>query len=206
MNVGVDLEERISGPHASVDEMVGIALAASHLWYDSSFRGRGTTVLLALLNNAESAVRESALHVFEQREELPPGGQTVSLLDAVRNDPDLLSRIPDAFFEQIHLLLPSEAERVVALLAGFLDALDRGDRPATSLHVAGPEMVRAAVTLQRLRPFREAGMSIFERLLTRGAYGLDEVLFDLDARPRRTAPRARRARTRIRGQRTNRST
>lgn len=76
----------------------------------------------------------------------------------------------------------------MSFITGLLDVIEDGVRPETGWLTTGPELMRAAVTLQRMQPYREAGMVIFERLLALGAHGVDDVLFDLDARPRRSIP------------------
>jgi len=188
LNVELDLTERLATGQASVDERIGIALATAHVWYEGPFRPRATEVLLRLYADVDVRVRESALSVLDQREELPLDDETRRLLDAVTADADLVARLPTALFQQVHLLLPSEAARVRLVMNRFLDAVDSGNRVEVSWLSVGPELMRAAVTLQRLSSFRDAGMAIFERLLAKGAYGIDEVLFDLDARPRRGRP------------------
>jgi hypothetical protein len=111
---------------------------------------------------------------------------TTSLLDAIVGDASLMAAVPDRLCTQLPLLLPMEAGRVAKFVGALLDAIESGRRSDPGWGVSvGPDLIAISVTLQRMRPFREQGMSLFERLLAGGAYGIDAVLFDVDARPRR---------------------
>jgi hypothetical protein len=62
----------------------------------------------------------------------------------------------------------------------------------TGTAAVGPELVDIAITLHRLGPqTRQAGLELFEKLLTINAYTAQETLDQIDNRFRDNAPSAR---------------
>lgn len=176
--------ERLDPTRTTSHERVGIALAAARLWSEPRFCRVATDLLATAFRDPDPVVRLGALDVFRIGDDFAWTAEARQLLDIVTNDPSLMAGIHELICSKMKSLLPLDPSAVVRFAKAFLDAAAlRGEGWWAAS--AGPELAALAVTLQRLSAYRDAGMDLFERLLSMGVYGIDQTLFDLDARPRR---------------------
>lgn len=189
---GIEADEvvaRFDEASCSLDERVGIAIGAGSLWDVQSFRPAATALLLRAMRRPEIEVRRAAVVTAARNRALSADDHAAAFVDALSDNHELMGLIPDQFCEEVLELLPLDPERMARFADAYLCSVERGLRPERSWAIAaGPSLIAVAVTLQRLPSCRVNGIDLFERLLSLGAYGLDEVLFDLDSRPRRGAP------------------
>ena len=123
---------------------------------------------------------------------------TQSLLVALLDHPQVLAADRGPWLiDRLRELLPSGADLIADVTLALVSELGRSGRRGHLLSY-GPELADVSLTLQRLDPAtRSKGLDLFELLLEQDAYGIHDVLAELN--PARIEARAGRPARRIRG-------
>ena len=174
----LDLDEASDEP-----ARVGVAGICVDLW-TSSWREACTRVLERLAENGSRTEREQILSGLHPSE--------VMVDDESRRLLVALARDPEAFFvthsglalEWVSSLLHCYPTEVRTLVEGLVTALETRGTDAPYVHAGLDTLVNLSITMQRLPQHREAGLDIFERLLSIGFYGARRALDEADAWPR----------------------
>lgn len=187
-----------------VNERVGIAFAAVNLWNDRRYRGMAADTLVRLCACGDIPVLQALTDLFRLNNPLSADGNGRRLLDALAEHGVLRQPLGGTFVVRtLSALVHAEPGRVSRLSADLVDGWAARLIGNTGRHLHDmDELIDIAVTLQRCDPpYRAQGLDLFERLLALEAYGVEEVLVELDGRFVRSAsPTPRRRRRRAAGQ------
>lgn len=170
-----------SSPQA-VDAKRGLAFAAANMWWWPSGREVCTDALIALARSESASVRAAAMEVFHHQEVMPADEHTERLLDALGESPQALrdANAPSVVWH-LSRLCAEEPERTLRLCE-ILVSMDEAAMRASRIDVGADDLINVSLTLQRKESFREAGLSLFERLLELNLYGIYKVLREVDIR------------------------
>lgn len=187
----------------SVNGRTGAAFACVNLWADVDSTTRAADLLLRILARHEEEPWIALLDLFRLVDEIEPTADWSRLLEAIADELPRQETIHSTFVvDRLQSLLPHKAGLVAKIALALTDKWksELADM-RTGTAMAAPELVDIAITLHRLSPdIRDAGTSLFERLLYLNAYTARETLSQIDnrfpergARPRRRLPRRNRA-------------
>ena len=143
---------------------------------------------------SDDATWAAIVDLFRIVDEVTPTPEWIAVLQAIAEQIPLKASFNSTFvIERLQSLLPHRASLVakisIALASKWSGEL--GDMRTGTAAVA-PELVDIAITLHRLGPqTRQAGLELFEKLLTINAYTARETLDQIDNRFRENAPTAR---------------
>lgn len=190
-----ELLNEVLGTPSMNKERVGAANTAVNMWSEEKFRNSASNILRTIIPVADKAAWSAVFDLFRLADEVTPENAWISLLEVIADHLSSAEGISSSYIvERLQTLLPHRAALVARLAQGLIEnwSSELSDiSTGTSLHAA--ELVDLAITLHRLGPeTREAGTTLFERLLVLNAYMARETLDEIDSRFRATAPRPRR--------------
>lgn len=169
----------------SENARIGMAHSAAHLWGDVQFRETVTSLILDLLENATAPVAGALCDLFRINDPLPVDDATRRLLEAIANNPHMLEAGSTFMVMRLKGLLFDAAfvEVTARILRDLVDrhAVQIADF-STGWSTDADDLMQCALTLQRFPETREDGVVIFEKLIELDAYGVDNVLRDIDRR------------------------
>lgn len=172
----------------------GAAYAAVHVWAETDKKERASQLLEQVIKSADDETWSAVVDLFRIVDELTPAREWIAVLEAIADQIPLQSKFNSSFvIERLQTLLPHHAPLVakisIALASKWSEELND---MRTGTAAVAPELVDIAITLHRLGPqTRQAGLELFEKLLTINAYTARETLDQIDNRFRENAPQAR---------------
>ena len=202
------LDALIAAPEM-VKARAGAALSLANTWEQAGVRSRALAPFNALLETGEVGVWRAVFDLFRLVDALEPDDDTVSLLSSIEIHLHRAPKVGQTFIvDRLQGLLPHQAPLVARLATALVDlwVTELGD-VRTGIAATAPELVDLAITLHRIGPeTREAGTTLFERLIAVDAYMARQTLDELDNRFRtnRAPVRARLGRRAGRGARRRR--
>jgi hypothetical protein len=179
------LEPHLQGGVNYLDERIGLALAAAHLWDEPNATKLATDILVGLIPGATERLARAILSVFRFTEGFDLDDRTRRLLTAVVHNLTILAWLDNGdLFEHLEALLPHEADVVckicrelVRLRGESLGSLQSG----WALHAS--RLTTISITLQRLdSPIREMGLELFEAMLDLHLPDAEAALLEIDQR------------------------
>jgi glycosyltransferase involved in cell wall biosynthesis len=168
----------------------GLAQAAASLWHYPERRGLATDIIVALIPDATGSVGEALMSTFQLEPPLLDEAMQRILLALSEHPQVIFLDKSFGFVETLRDLLPAGADIVAPIVLSFVGfAATKPDQAYT--HARSSELIDIAMTLQRLgNRFRDQGLDLFESLLAQNAYGVRDMLAELDPASRRTPTRA----------------
>lgn len=175
---------------------VGLAFTAAQIWDNPNLRLDASKILCALVPNATENVREAIHTVFWAEQDFANEESTILLLKSLAQSPPIFAgmRIYDLAEHLVGLVVYQPK-----LILDVCNAILASGRKEHELFEIGPQLVKIAMTLQRIGETREGGLTLLENLLRLGLDDAFAVLVDIDIRPSasiRSLPRQRRRRVR----------
>jgi hypothetical protein len=172
----------------------GVTYAAVHIWAEVEKKDRASTLLERIIKTADAEAWSAVVDLFRIVDELTPAPEWIAVLEAIADQIPIQTKFNSSFvIERLQTLLPHHASLVAKISLAL--ASKWGEEMAdmrTGTAAVAPELVDIAITLHRLGPqTRQAGLELFEKLLTINAYTARETLNQIDNRFRDTAPSAR---------------
>ncbi len=164
---------------------IGLAYAAAHIYAEEELTAAARITLVKVLNGASKKVVAAAMDIFRIMPEFKLDQSTTELLRAFTAPTTDLSAAPSHFVvERLQEMLPFEAELVgefaLKLSAAWRDEL--GDIRTSAAAVA-PQLTDLALTLHRLGgACRQAGITLFEKMIEIDAFGAQDTLAEIDGR------------------------
>lgn len=197
------LDERLNAlnqmdPDQSEPFLAGAAFAASHAWDYPEFRSRSVMTIAQIAPHATERISYALSEVFWAQEDYPDDENTEMLLRSFRDNPQAISNeaVSDLI---VHLasLCQFQPEIVLELTKNIVEKHGRkfGDL-STALFKSGADVVNIAMTLQRFKETRSAGLDLLEELLRLGIGDAFTILSDIDMRPVKGTKRTGRTRRR----------
>lgn len=183
--------------------VLGLTYAAAHVWGIPERRSAANRILVRILPGATGPIAPAVMGAFRAVNGLQWDAATQSLLVALRDNPQVLAADRGPWLiDRLRELLPSGADLIADVTLALVSELGKSGRRGHLLSY-GPELTDVSLTLQRLGPAtRSKGLDLFELLLEQDAYGIHDVLAELD--PAHTVARAGRPARRVRSARRRR--
>lgn len=168
----------------SSSTVLGLAHSVAHLWHEPMQRPVVHPVLLQLLRSSDERVLTALSAVF-QRKGFAVDAETREFLDALVEHPRVLKNGRAEYLpELLARLVTAEPERVCRVAHALLDtAGDQMGNIATSWYLSTEWLLDIALQLQDMGGTeRDAGSSLFERMLEFNMPQAREMTLDLDKR------------------------
>ncbi|OYP35052.1 hypothetical protein CGZ80_13695 [Rhodopirellula sp. MGV] len=165
--------------------LTGLSFALANLM-KSTVTDNRVPVLFAELSSFGFEEIDTALaSTFDRSNTLFVHPNVEKLLQCVKESNSLLRQAANTWLiEELEPLVASYPELVGELCHRFVD-VNRDSELAEGFFRSGPHLTNIAFTLQRLgNPYREPGLSLFEKLLELGLTDARDLLHDLDNRPK----------------------
>jgi pimeloyl-ACP methyl ester carboxylesterase len=183
---------------------IGIAHSVAHLWLEPMSRPVVHPVLLQLIKSTDEQALKALSAIFQEHG-FSADSETKDLLDALSNNPGILRNggaedLPEILSKLVNV----DPQRVFSLSNVLLDiAGEQMGNMATSWYLRTDWLLDIALHLQDMgKAEREAGATLFERMLEFNIPQARELSLNLDKRTPASqspfAPRRRRVRTRRR--------
>jgi glycosyltransferase involved in cell wall biosynthesis/SpoVK/Ycf46/Vps4 family AAA+-type ATPase len=193
-----ELAALAAGTERTKGLVVGLTHAVAHLWELPERRARANDILVRVIPYAEGAVASAVLAVFRSSTKRVFWDEAATkLLTVLRDNPRVLGTDHGPWIiDRLREALPTRAELVADVTTAMVSELAKTETRGL-LFSYGPELVDIALTLQRVgEATRVKGMDLFEQLLDLNAYGIRDVLAELDGAGDRSTRRARTVRRR----------
>ena len=168
-----------------VDKLrLGVAHTLVVAWSEPALRAMTTPLLIRLAATGSKAVENALSAIFRETDPLPADDHTRKFLEALLDQPAILSG-GEYLIDRLKGLLregwnPTLVYKVAnTLIQERKEDQDLGDIHRASVIWAG-DLADLALTLHRISETRELGLDLFERLMDINSYGLDERLSMID--------------------------
>lgn len=163
----------------------GLAYAASSLWVQRACRSMATEILCALSSNEDDSIQQAVSTVFRlNRERFSLDTETRQVIQAACHNPSLLLKSAS---DLVNGLVPFTSLEPGLVLQVCQDVLKVGSpeihRRGLSLAFMAETLTDIALTLHRQTNFREAGLRLFEDLLSLNIREARSALEILDRKP-----------------------
>jgi nucleoside phosphorylase len=172
----------------------GAAFAAIHVWTEMPEKKSAPSLIRDLAKNASESTWTAIIDIFRLVDEIAPDPDWILILQAVADEiPKQTSFMSSFVIERLQTLLPHEAELVVKIAKALVEKWSSNIGDIRTFHASfASEIVDIAITLHRLSSrTREAGLELFEQLLTINAYTARDTLDQIDNRFRSSVPTSR---------------
>ena len=171
---------------ASWRERLGLAHGAVNLWKEPAMKSLSLEIVRALVDDESKAVCGAVLDLFRLEKFDPPLDKRIKeYLDIIIENGTIKKlRYLHLMLEKLLNILHAEPARVSALATQIVDKIELEAKQASSPHYFDTkELTSIAITLSNTAGHKKEGMDLFEKLLELQAYGIDEVLREVDRRP-----------------------
>jgi len=178
----------------------GLAFSAAHNWHVRQCQSVCTEVLVALSNCDDEKMATAISRVFHIGERVFLNNDMRKIIHAFIQNDKIIMKSAEALIEGIEHAVSSEPELVYQICSRFLEVgTEEVKNRATRFASLAEPIVSIALTLHRMPPYRDAGLSLFERLIESNIQEARYALDMLDRRPISTRaetqlPRRRRRR------------
>lgn len=163
--------------------LLGAATSAAHMWSVPSARREATKVLVRMFDEGN----EDIDHIIVEhalRERLAFDTEGLQVLEIMAQRPHAFLREKSGRpLERLRDLMHVRPDLLCDLCDGMVDMMESQDpthKERWRFSQPAQELVKLALTLQRVHSCQERGLDLFERLLALGVYGAAELLGDVD--------------------------
>jgi hypothetical protein len=178
----------------------GLAFSAAHNWHVKQCQSICTEVLVALSNCDDEKMATAISRVFHCGERVSLNNDMRKIIQALIQNDRIIMKSAEHLIEGIEYAVSSEPGLVYQICSRFIDVgTEEVKNRATRFASLAEPIVSIALTLHRMPPYRDAGLSLFERLIESNIQEARYALDMLDRRPISThaqtqLPRRRRRR------------
>jgi len=165
--------------------LCGLAHAASHLWYNNSDRSKVAEILTALAASDDESIQIAVAGLFHwHREQFDLSLEMRIVITAVLRNTSLLIRSATELIESLVPYTGTDPELVFQVCKQIVSVSSTTiGNPNNRLALAADSLTSIALTLHRQSSYREAGMWLFEQLLSMNVREARSALEILDRKP-----------------------
>ncbi|MCH7687652.1 MAG: hypothetical protein IH899_13380, partial [Planctomycetes bacterium] len=155
-----------------------------------AWRSRAVELLERISPHATERIAIAFGSVFWSTDDFPDDANTLRLLNIIIENPAVLyvSSVRD-LIAHLAKLCKFQQRAVLDVTKGIINNYGKDvGSISTDLHLAGPDLVNIAMTLQRFGETRSEGLALLEDLMRLSVDDAFKILNDIDIRPAASAP------------------